>query len=165
MGDLFDYGKTTSVHPRRGISRSTLRVNSNLRKHAAVRSGCSFCHSSYFCKCVQFSPERQGPGCLMSIIQVSHYLSPTDLLSLYRANKQWRAALDRSPSTWRSSIAAVGGIPACPPWISEPYYTALWFDTYCERCNRSDIPTEVLWQVPARYCMECKYAWYVFQNA
>ncbi|KAI1785998.1 hypothetical protein LXA43DRAFT_898786, partial [Ganoderma leucocontextum] len=94
-------------------------------------------------------------------IQVSRYLSPTDLLGLYWTNRRLRNTLERDPVIWKSCLKAIDGVPDCPLWIPLPYYAALWFDTYCERCKSSDPPTEVLWQFPARYCIDCKYSWCV----
>ncbi len=96
---------------------------------------------------------------LKLVFQIFCYLSPTDLLGLYRTNRQLRNILERDSVIWRSCIKAVDGLPDCPPWIPLPYYAALWFDTYCERCKSSRAPTEVLWQCPARYCIDCKYSW------
>lgn len=74
--------------------------------------------------------------------QILSRCSPLDLLRLARTTKAFRALLMSRSSIviWRSarqlsSDIQVIGMPECPPFLSEPAYANLAFDSYCHVCH------------------------------
>ena len=72
------------------------------------------------------------------------WCQPTDLLQLARTSKPLRATLlnrDTASALWRrarANVACTPPVPACPPFMSEPYFTALLFEPRCQLCGAQD---------------------------
>lgn len=57
---------------------------------------------------------------------------------------------------WRGARKNEPGLPDCPPWLTEPQFAALCFDTHCQKCLRPDLQgVGVVWRLNARYCHTC----------
>ncbi|KAJ2927089.1 hypothetical protein H1R20_g10020, partial [Candolleomyces eurysporus] len=72
--------------------------------------------------------------------EVLSYLSPLDLLRLARTTKALRAFLmsKSSSAIWKSSLAAIEGLPPCPEDLSEPQYANLMCWDHCHVCFLED---------------------------
>lgn len=91
------------------------------------------------------------------IYEILTHLDPRDLLNLARTSRDFRDLLMRRSSalSWKIARQNVEGLPACPPFLSEPAYANLVFFKYCHNCLK---PTQsaVLWEFLVRYCTSCK---------
>ncbi|KAI0349518.1 hypothetical protein OH77DRAFT_1414854, partial [Trametes cingulata] len=60
-------------------------------------------------------------------------LHPADILRLSRVDKRTRRWLmsKQSRAIWVEALQEVHGLPACPPYMSEPRYVALLFGDAC----------------------------------
>ncbi|KAK7676864.1 hypothetical protein QCA50_020200 [Cerrena zonata] len=91
------------------------------------------------------------------IYEVLVYLLPNDLLNLARTTKEFRDLLiSRNASPfWKAARKNVEGLPDCPPFLSEPAYANLCFQTSCHNCLTGGVQT-VLWSLRVRYCKKCQ---------
>lgn len=67
------------------------------------------------------------------MIQIFGHLLPLDVLRLARTTKQFRHMLMHrsSLSIWIAARKNVPDLPDCPPYLSEPQFANLVFDTHC----------------------------------
>ncbi|OJT14867.1 hypothetical protein TRAPUB_8575, partial [Trametes pubescens] len=88
---------------------------------------------------------------------IVEYLTPKDLLQLYRSNKAMREYLGRSGKhEWRCAWKNEPDLPPCPPWLTEPQFAALCFDDHCQNCLQPDLNgAGLVWKFNARYCSAC----------
>ncbi|KAI0350466.1 hypothetical protein OH77DRAFT_1371795, partial [Trametes cingulata] len=65
--------------------------------------------------------------------QIAASLRPADLLTLSRLDRRTRRCLmsKKSRAIWVEALQNVPGLPACPPFMSEPLYVALLFGDSC----------------------------------
>jgi hypothetical protein len=65
--------------------------------------------------------------------QILGHLLPIDILHLTRTSKEFRSVLLSKAAIciWRSALANVPDLPACPPEMSLPAWANLVFDTHC----------------------------------
>ncbi|KAH0585238.1 hypothetical protein H2248_008482 [Termitomyces sp. 'cryptogamus'] len=90
------------------------------------------------------------------LFEVFEHLHPTDLLNLSRTTKTLRSILMKrsARSVWRSAIANVPGLPACPMDLDEPQYANLAFDDCCHFCSAPGIQ-DIFWNCRVRCCKNC----------
>ncbi|KAI0738546.1 hypothetical protein C8Q80DRAFT_1275518 [Daedaleopsis nitida] len=82
--------------------------------------------------------------------EVYDYLTPPDLLNLFRVSKAFYEFFKGSASAthWIRACENMKGLPDRPPWLSEIQYASLCFDKHCQRCLQVDESTELaLWHV------------------
>ncbi|KAH9913490.1 uncharacterized protein B0H18DRAFT_888206, partial [Fomitopsis serialis] len=60
-----------------------------------------------------------------------------------------------STKVWRDARANFPGLPACPPYMSEPVFASLLFDVGCMGCGALDA-SRTLWEFCRRYCERCQ---------
>ncbi|OJT06566.1 hypothetical protein TRAPUB_2581 [Trametes pubescens] len=101
------------------------------------------------------APFKNLPCDIFMIIV--EYLTPKDLLQLYRSNKAMREYLGRSGKhEWRCAWKNEPDLPPCPPWLTEPQFAALCFDDHCQNCLQPDLNgAGLVWKLNARYCFAC----------
>ncbi|CAE6426483.1 unnamed protein product [Rhizoctonia solani] len=89
--------------------------------------------------------------------EITSYLSPVDIISLSRSNKYLRNLLmDRSSRrVWTGAMKNVKGLPPCPPDMSEPYYLALLFSSFCTVCGQAG-GCEFYPALRVRLCCGCR---------
>ncbi|CAL1694139.1 unnamed protein product [Somion occarium] len=91
------------------------------------------------------------------LYEVFSHLHPQDLLNLSRTTKAFRRLLmDRNAAVlWKEARQNIPDLPEPFPGMSEPAYASLCFDAQCHGCFKPGI-REVLWEIRARFCNECK---------
>ncbi|KAJ2994548.1 hypothetical protein NUW54_g7534 [Trametes sanguinea] len=92
------------------------------------------------------------------IYMIMESLEPRDLLSLARTTKLFRGILmnrSKGHPLWRAAIANVEGFPLCPPYMAEPAYVHLMFNTNCHACSRVGV-TSIDFPWGVRYCKKCR---------
>ncbi|KAI0660261.1 hypothetical protein C8Q70DRAFT_913949 [Cubamyces menziesii] len=89
-------------------------------------------------------------------LQIALHLHPLDLLHLVRTSKGVRSLLlsRRNRSVWTASLSSVEGLPACPPDMSEPAYSALLFGRTCNLCGANRAGW-VDYAIRLRLCKAC----------
>lgn len=91
------------------------------------------------------------------LFEVFSHIEPMDLLNLARTSKPFRELLlhRSAASLWKQARQNVPGLPECPPFMSEPAFINLCFDSHCHKCLRPNIQP-VMWAFRVRYCRHCK---------
>ncbi|KAF8907254.1 hypothetical protein CPB84DRAFT_1768713 [Gymnopilus junonius] len=88
------------------------------------------------------------PGLIQQyvLLQIFSHLHPMDVLSLSRTTKALRSILlaRHARRVWRSNLASVRALPACPPDLTEPEYASLAFDNWCQVSRRRKPPLCIL---------------------
>ncbi|CAL1694130.1 unnamed protein product [Somion occarium] len=101
---------------------------------------------------------RELPDMPLDILfEVFSHMEPFDLLNLTRTTKPFRELLlhRSAASFWKQARQNVANLPECPPFMSEPAFINLCFDSHCHKCLRPNIQN-VIWAFRARYCRQCK---------
>ena len=101
----------------------------------------------------------------MTLRQITQHLTPAELLSISRLNKDHRSFLtgEIGAVLWRQARRNIVGLPECPGWLTEIQYAALCFETHCQRCLCTDRNSrKTIWQFFVRYCAECEKTQWVF---
>ncbi|KAG9313900.1 hypothetical protein JVU11DRAFT_4672 [Chiua virens] len=90
------------------------------------------------------------------LFEIFGHLMPLDVLRLARTTKQFRRLLmHRSAvSIWIAARKNVPDLPDCPPYMSEPQFANLVFDTHCHECLAPNIRS-VDWRIARRICSKC----------
>ncbi|KIJ66489.1 hypothetical protein HYDPIDRAFT_129407 [Hydnomerulius pinastri MD-312] len=90
------------------------------------------------------------------LFEIFGHLMPLDVLRLARTTKQFRRVLmHRSAiSVWIAARRNVPDLPDCPPYMSEPKFANLAFDTHCHECLSPHIRS-VDWRIGRRICSKC----------
>ncbi|CAE6458867.1 unnamed protein product [Rhizoctonia solani] len=91
------------------------------------------------------------------LIEIISHLLPVDVISLSRCNKFFRNWLMSQTSRyiWASTMENIEDLPACPPDMSEPYYSALLFMPSCTICGESK-DCELYLKLRLRLCGTCR---------
>ncbi|TCD62300.1 hypothetical protein EIP91_007096 [Steccherinum ochraceum] len=89
--------------------------------------------------------------------EIFQHLTPPDLLSLSRTNKEFRSFILRKNAVgiWRGARQNIEGLPDCPSYMSEPAYANLMFSPHCHRCLTGNIQNIIV-PFSVRYCNNCK---------
>lgn len=90
------------------------------------------------------------------LFEIFGHLNPLDVLRLARTTKQFRRVLmDRSARCiWIAARNNLSDLPDCPPFMSEPQFANLVFDTHCHECLAPNTRS-VDWCLARRICMKC----------
>ncbi|KAF9235124.1 hypothetical protein BU15DRAFT_65102 [Melanogaster broomeanus] len=90
------------------------------------------------------------------LFEIFGHLMPLDVLRLARTTKQFRRVLMHrsSLSVWIAARKNVPDLPNCPPYLSEPQFANLVFDTHCHECLSPNIRS-VDWRIGRRICSKC----------
>ncbi|CAL1693998.1 unnamed protein product [Somion occarium] len=91
------------------------------------------------------------------LYEIFAHMGPGELLNLARTSKALRALLmkrDAAPF-WAAARRTVEGLPDCPPFLSEPEYANLCFDSHCHRCLKPNVRS-ITWACLKRYCPDCR---------
>ncbi|KAI9569475.1 hypothetical protein HD554DRAFT_2020544 [Boletus coccyginus] len=90
------------------------------------------------------------------LFEIFGHLMPLDLLRLARTTKQFRQLLMHrsSVSIWIAARKNVPDLPDCPPYMSEPQFANLVFDTHCHECSSPNIRS-IDWRIGRRICAKC----------
>jgi hypothetical protein len=90
------------------------------------------------------------------LFEIFGRLMPLDVLRLARTTKQFRQLLVHrsSVSIWIAARKNVPDLPDCPPYMSEPQFANLVFDTHCHECLSPNIRS-VDWRIGRRICSKC----------
>ncbi|KAF8131584.1 hypothetical protein EV363DRAFT_1431558 [Boletus edulis] len=90
------------------------------------------------------------------LFEIFGHLMPLDVLRLARTTKQFRQLLmhHSSASIWVAARKNVPDLPDCPPYMSEPKFANLVFDTHCHECLSPNIRS-VDFRVGRRICSKC----------
>ncbi|KIL00812.1 hypothetical protein PAXRUDRAFT_821269 [Paxillus rubicundulus Ve08.2h10] len=90
------------------------------------------------------------------LFEIFGHLMPLDVLRLARTTKQFRRVLMHrsSLSIWIAARKNVPDFPDCPPYMSEPEFANLVFDTHCHECLSPNIRS-VDWRIGRRICSKC----------
>ncbi|KAG8219345.1 hypothetical protein J3R82DRAFT_228 [Butyriboletus roseoflavus] len=90
------------------------------------------------------------------LFEIFGHLMPLDVLRLARTTKQFRRLLMHrsSVSIWIAARKNVSDLPDCPPYMSEPQFANLVFDTHCHECLSPNIRS-VDWRIGRRICSKC----------
>ncbi|KAI8996462.1 hypothetical protein BD414DRAFT_534170 [Trametes punicea] len=89
--------------------------------------------------------------------EIYSYLGSKDLWNLSRTCKRFRTFfLDRrmNERLWKQARVNTGGLPKCPPFMSEPSFIHLLFSSCCQRCGCSNVH-KAIWRWFVRYCSKC----------
>ncbi|KAI6136164.1 hypothetical protein F5141DRAFT_1059395 [Pisolithus sp. B1] len=109
---------------------------------------------------------RRGPlvGRLASLMEmpmdilfeIFGHLNPLDVLRLARTTKEFRRVLMHRSSRciWIAARNNLPDLPDCPPYMSEPQFANLVFDTHCHECLAPNTRS-VDWRLARRICMKC----------
>lgn len=109
---------------------------------------------------------RRGPlvGRLASLMEmpmdilfeIFGHLNPLDVLRLARTTKEFRRLLMHRSSRciWIAARNNLPDLPDCPPYMSEPQFANLVFDTHCHECLAPNTRS-VDWRLARRICMKC----------
>ncbi|KAF8439340.1 hypothetical protein L210DRAFT_3402807, partial [Boletus edulis BED1] len=67
------------------------------------------------------------------LFEIFGHLMPLDVLHLTHTTKQFRQLIMHrsSASIWVAARKNVSDLPDCPPYMSEPQFANLVFDTHC----------------------------------
>ncbi|KAI9060329.1 hypothetical protein FKP32DRAFT_1760572 [Trametes sanguinea] len=89
-------------------------------------------------------------------IEIFSVSTPSDLLTLSRTCKTFRAYLMSQESTlcWRAARRQLEGLPECPPDLSEQKYASLLFSDRCFSCGKVSDRLPV-WEFHSRHCTPC----------
>lgn len=116
---------------------------------------------------------------MQTIFQILGHLNPLDVLRLARTTKQFRSMLMHKSSRfiWIAARKNVPDLPDCPPYMSEPQFANLVFDTHCHvrislyrRLQTPNVHAKeclapntrsVDWRISRRICMKCTKEWWV----
>lgn len=98
---------------------------------------CPRCHSISYLKYALSMVPYVTTHQYFSNDQIFAYMTPVDLLNLSRTSKPFRTLLISRESVplWKASRKNVPGLPDCPPFLSEPAYANLCFDSHCHVCG------------------------------
>ncbi|KAH9942438.1 uncharacterized protein BXZ73DRAFT_74695 [Epithele typhae] len=93
------------------------------------------------------------------LYEILALLHPRDLLSLARANKDFRATVlaRNMEKTWRNARLCQTGLPAPPSHMSEPAFADLLFSPHCHNCFKNGEFT-IFCEFFVRYCGICRPA-------
>ncbi|KAL4070439.1 hypothetical protein J3A83DRAFT_4243270 [Scleroderma citrinum] len=90
------------------------------------------------------------------LFEIFGHLNPLDVLRLARTTKQFRSMLMHKSSRfiWIAARKNISDLPDCPPYMSEPQFANLVFDTHCHECLAPNTRS-VDWRIGRRICMKC----------
>ncbi|KAI5995363.1 hypothetical protein EDC04DRAFT_2802323 [Pisolithus marmoratus] len=90
------------------------------------------------------------------LFEIFGHLNPLDVLRLARTTKEFRRVLMHrsSRSVWIAARNNLPDLPDCPPYMSEPQFANLVFDTHCHECLAPNTRS-VDWCLARRICTKC----------
>ncbi|KJA16862.1 hypothetical protein HYPSUDRAFT_1105175 [Hypholoma sublateritium FD-334 SS-4] len=91
-----------------------------------------------------------------ALYEIFGHLHPKDVLNLSRSTKGLRTLLTdgHARGVWRTSLASVRALPACPSDMTEIQYANLAFDDRCHFCLAPGVK-EIAWACRVRCCPTC----------